>query len=125
AALFRAKQIGRQVIVSGVPLEIAGAHKTIDLRVSPAQDLVSDFLLVVFDAKEEVVTSETFTAGSIEPLMQQLERELDQLKAHQRQSAEHHEQSTEELKASNEELQATNEELRSATEELETSREEL
>ena len=125
AALFRAKQIGTQVIVSGVRLEIEGAHKTIDLRVSPAQDLAPDFLLVVFDAKDEVVTSETFTAGSVEPLMQQLERELDQLKAQQRQAAEHHEQSTEELKASNEELQAINEELRSATEELETGREEL
>ena len=125
AALFRANQIGTQVIVSGVPLEIAGAHKTVDLRVSPAQDLAPDFLLVVFDAKEEVVPSETFTAGSVEPLLQQLERELDQLKAQQRQTAEHHEQSTEELKASNEELQAINEELRSATEELETSREEL
>jgi two-component system CheB/CheR fusion protein len=108
-----------------VPLEIAGVHKTIDLRVSPAQDLASDFLLVVFDAKEEVVPSETFAPGSVEPLMQQLEMELDQLKAQQRQTAEHHEQSTEELKASNEELHAINEELRSATEELETSREEL
>jgi two-component system, chemotaxis family, CheB/CheR fusion protein len=125
AALFRAKQIGTQVIVSGVPLEIAGAHKTIDLRVSSAQDLAPDFLLVVFDTKEEVVTSETYAAGVVEPLMQQLERELDQLKALQRQTAEYHEQSTEELKASNEELQAINEELRSATEELETSREEL
>jgi two-component system, chemotaxis family, CheB/CheR fusion protein len=125
AALFRAKQIGTQVVVSGVPLEIAGAQKTIDLRVSPAQDLAPDFLLVVFDAKEEVVPSETFSARSVEPLMEQLERELDQLKAQQRESAQHHEQSREELKASNEELQAVNEELRPATEELETSREEL
>ena len=125
AALFRAKQIGTQVIVSGVPLEIAGAHKTIDLRVSPAQDLAPDFLLVVFDTKDAVVTTETYSAGAVEPLMQQLEKELDQLKAQQRQAAEYHDQSTEELKASNEELQAINEELRSATEELETSREEL
>ena len=125
AALFRAKQIEKQVIVNRVPLEIAGAHKTIELRVSPAQDLAPDFLLVVFDAKEEVVPSETFSARSVEPLMQHLEEELDQLKAQQRESVQHHEQSTEELKASNEELQAINEELRSATEELETSREEL
>jgi two-component system, chemotaxis family, CheB/CheR fusion protein len=72
AALFRAKQIGVQVIVSGLPLEMEGAHKTIDLRVSPAQDLAPDFLLVVFDAKEEAVPSETFSARSVEPLMQQL-----------------------------------------------------
>ena len=108
-----------------MPLEIEGARRTIDLRVSPAQDLATDFLLVVFDAKEEIVPSETFSARSAEPLIQHLEKELDQLKALQGQSAQHHEQSTEELKASNEELQAINEELRSATEELETSREEL
>jgi two-component system CheB/CheR fusion protein len=125
AALFRAKQIEKQVIVSRVPLEMEGAHKTIELRVSLAQDLAPDFLLVVFDAKEEVVPGETFSARSVEPLMQHLEEELDQLKAQQRESAQYHEQSTEELKASNEELQAINEELRSATEELETSREEL
>jgi two-component system, chemotaxis family, CheB/CheR fusion protein len=125
AALFRAKQTGTQVIVSGVPLELEGTHRTVDLRVSPAQDLAPDFLLVVFDSKEEIAKSEIFSARSVEPLMQQLESELEQLKAEQRQNAEHHEQSTEELKASNEELQAINEELRSATEELETSREEL
>jgi hypothetical protein len=37
AALFRAKQIGTQVIVSEVPLEIEGAHRRIDLRVSPGR----------------------------------------------------------------------------------------
>ncbi len=74
AALFRAKQIGTQVIVSEVPLEIEGAHRRIDLCVSPgAQDLTPDFLLVFFDAKEEIAKSETFSARSVEPLMQQLE----------------------------------------------------
>jgi len=60
-----------------------------------------------------------------QPLVGQLERELEQVKQHWRDIVEEHEASTEELKASNEELHAMNEELRSATEELETSREEL
>jgi two-component system, chemotaxis family, CheB/CheR fusion protein len=59
AALFRARQIGAEVIVSGIPMEIEGVRHTIDLRVSPAPEVASDFLLVVFDAKEKVVQSET------------------------------------------------------------------
>jgi two-component system CheB/CheR fusion protein len=125
AALFQARQTGTPVKVSGVPLEIEGSHRAIDLLVNPAQDLATNFLLVVFDAKEDVVASEMKSARTAEPLLQHLETEIDQLKAQQREAAEHHEQSIEELKASNEELQAINEELRSATEELETSREEL
>jgi two-component system CheB/CheR fusion protein len=115
------------VTVSGVPIEVEGVHRTIDLRVSPAPEVASDFLVVVFDAKENVVQSETIPASArpVEALVMYLENEIDQLKAQQREAAEHHAQSTAELKASNEELHAINEELRSATEELETSREEL
>ena len=127
AALFRARQIGGEVIANGIPIEIEGVRRTIDLRVSPAPEAASDFLLVVFDAKEKVVQSETIPASPrpVEALVMYLENELDQLKAQQREAAEHYEQSTAELKAANEELHAINEELRSATEELETGREEL
>ena len=60
-----------------------------------------------------------------EPIVWQLEHELEQAKLEWREIVEQYETSLEELKVSNEELQATNEELRSTIEELETSREEL
>ena len=87
------------------------------------------YLLVVFELREPGQEprdpDRQADPQPAEPIVRQLERELEQVKGHLRDTIEQYEAGTEEMKASNEELQAMNEELRSATEELETSREEL
>ena len=127
AALYRAVETHTPSEVIGVQVEIDGARQTVDIRVTPADDVAPGYLLVVFDAHKAGDAPAGAAPARIEPdaVIVHLEKELDQLKTQLRDSIEQHETSTEELKASNEELQAMNEELRSATEELETSREEL
>jgi two-component system CheB/CheR fusion protein len=123
AALFRVAQSGHEVEITGVPVEIDGKPRAVDLRVYPA---ASDLQLVVFGERDSQAVPEIIAGGTAaESVTPRLERELESLEAQQRDVVEQYEASVEELKASNEELQAMNEELRSATEELETSREEL
>ncbi len=127
AALFQASQAGVPMEALGVPAEIEGARVAVDIRVAPAQDLAPDYLLVIFEAKEpaDPAGARLPLGAEAEPVLRQLERELEQSKGQLRDTIEQADASSEELKASNEELQAMNEELRSATEELETGREEL
>jgi two-component system CheB/CheR fusion protein len=126
AALFRAAQTSATIEVFRVPIELEGEPRLIDIRVSPANEIAPDFLLVVFSPRESADVVEVKSARlEAEPAVRFLEREVEQLKSRLRDTVEQYEASTEELKASNEELQAMNEELRSATEELETGREEL
>jgi two-component system CheB/CheR fusion protein len=127
AALVRAAQSGAPQEIPGLPLELEGTHQLVSIRVSPANDLAPHFFLVTFALRHPPgdLPAEIPPPAGREPVIQQLERELDQVKERLRDTVEQCEASTEELKASNEELQAMNEELRSATEELETSREEL
>ncbi len=127
-ALFRCGESNLPVTVIDLPLVLDGQPRQLDIRVSPATEIAPGFLLVVFEVREPDATGtgENVEAPkSTEPIVRQLERELEQVKNHLRDIVEQYEASTEEMKASNEELQAMNEELRSATEELETSREEL
>lgn len=128
-ALFRAAESSLPVTVIDLPLQVEGQPRLLDIRVTPATEIASGFLLVVFETRDPVAGGTQPDSGepraSDEPVVRQLERELEQVKSHLRDTIEQYEASTEEMKASNEELQAMNEELRSATEELETSREEL
>ena len=128
AALFRARQTGAEVRVRDVPVDVGGAHRSIHLRVCPAEDLATGFLLVIFE-DSGAAPPETLTArgadGAPDAAMRHLEEAFEHVNAQLRESVEQYETSTEELKSSNEELQSRNEELRSATEELETGREEL
>jgi two-component system CheB/CheR fusion protein len=95
------------------------------------------FTLVVFEeldavapaaepeAEDDAHVSALSSSSTLEPMVRQLESELERTRDQLRATVEEYETSTEELKASNEELQAMNEELRSASEELETGKEEL
>ena len=125
AALFRAGQTNAPVEVFRVPLELDGATLAVDIRVSPAQEIASDFLLVVFAVRGAAESAAVQGQQEAEPAIRHLEREMEHLKSRLRDTIEQYEGSCEELKAGNEELQAMNEELRSSAEELETSREEL
>jgi two-component system, chemotaxis family, CheB/CheR fusion protein len=125
AAIFRARQTGSLVKMAGLPVELDDVRHAVDLYVRPAPEPASDLMLVLFEEHAVVSTGEVAEAQPAEPLIRQLEEELDQLKINSRAMVEEYEASLEELKSSNEELQAINEELRSATEEVETNREEL
>jgi two-component system CheB/CheR fusion protein len=130
ATLFHAAETNAPAQSFSVPLDLEGEDCSVDIRVSPAGDIAPGFLLVVFEGRarkagEEPAETESGGKTPPEPVVRQLERELEHVTGHLRDTVEQYETSTEELKASNEELQAMNEELRSATEELETSREEL
>jgi len=129
SVLFRAAQARGPVSSAPLEIEVDGATQNIRIRASPAAEIASGLLLIVFENVEEGSDRATAREESVdavsEPLVRHLERELAQVKTHLRDTVEQYETSTDELRASNEELQAMNEELRSATEELETSREEL
>jgi len=129
SALARAAEGNLPILVSDLAVQVEGQTRSIDIRISPTNDLTPGFLLVIFELREPGLPLPDPAKGVPDPgsesVIRQVERELEQVKSHLRNTVEEHEASTEEMKASNEELQAMNEELRSATEELETSREEL
>lgn len=125
AALFRASEERATIASEGIPLELAGEPRLVDVRVSPASELAADFFLIELRL-QPVGATQPLAAPPVDDLVvQQLERELEKAKRHLRDVVEQHQGSLEEARASNEELQAMNEELRSASEELESSREEL
>ena len=128
AVLYQAAQSGVPVEARGIPVELEGANKAVNLRVIPSTPSPSDCFLVVFqedDATAATPVSSERVQREPESIVRHLEQEIERLRAQLRFTVEESEASKEEHKATNEELQAMNEELRSASEELETSREEL
>jgi two-component system CheB/CheR fusion protein len=126
--LFRALQTGASVEARRVKLVRGDKASWVNMTVRPFHDagLDADFFLVLFDEVQERMTEESEAEDcSRDPVLIQLEHELQHSREQQTTTIEQYETSVEELKASNEELQAINEELRSATEELESSKEEL
>ncbi|SDE43799.1 CheR family methyltransferase [Paraburkholderia lycopersici] len=128
-AIYQALHTNRSVEARRVRIERDGRSYFVNMTTRPVHDpeANADFVLVLFDEVEDSMSgSETATGDAQkDPIISQLERELQRTKEQLQSTIEQSETSTEELKASNEELQAINEELRSATEELETSKEEL
>lgn len=128
-AIFQALQGNSSVESRRVRLVRDDRPYFVKMTVRPVHDpdASDDFLLVLFDEVEDTMDAENSAQGegSRDPLVAQLERELQRTRDQLQVTIEQSETSTEELTASNEELQAINEELRSATEELETSKEEL
>jgi len=127
-AIFRALQSGTSVEARRVRWVHDGRVSWINMTVRPFFDDVASagFLLIVFDEVAGHMMDETAaeSAGQ-DPVLSQLEQELQHSREQLATVIEQYETSVEELKASNEELQAINEELRSTTEELESSKEEL
>ncbi|CAM2153540.1 two-component system, chemotaxis family, CheB/CheR fusion protein [Pararobbsia alpina] len=126
--LFRALQTGVSVEARRVKMDQEGRTTWVNMIVRPFHDpgVNADFFLVLFDEVQERMTEESEAeAKGDDPVLIQLEHELQQSREQLATTIEQYETSVEELKASNEELQAINEELRSATEELESSKEEL
>ncbi len=127
AAIFRAADAGGPVDVPGLAVQLEGAPKVVDLRVTPAPDLAPGHLVVTCEARDlgRAETPNAPARTEAESVVRHLERDVENMRGQLRDTVERYEASAEEYRASNEELQAMNEELRSASEELETSREEL
>jgi two-component system, chemotaxis family, CheB/CheR fusion protein len=128
-ALFQAVQTAKSVEARRVKIQRNDRDHYVNMIVRPVSDADTDssFILVIFDEVEETMSPETGAAGNeiTQPVMRQLEEELQRTKEQLQATIEQYETSIEEQKGSNEELQAINEEFRSTTEELETSKEEL
>ncbi|HUR59990.1 MAG TPA: chemotaxis protein CheB [Opitutaceae bacterium] len=128
-ALFRVTESKGAVQTTDIPVELEGSPRLVDIRVTPVNDVAPGHVLVVFESRDRGSDPQPSPKPAMtavqEPVVRQLERELEWTKLQMRDTIEQHEANVEEMKASNEELQAMNEELRSASEELETSREEL
>jgi two-component system CheB/CheR fusion protein len=122
---------------SRLAVNVEGRQQSVRVVVRPlvAPQAQSGFMLVVFEEagapaapageEEGAPPPAGHAPNSLEPVVGQLEAELERTRDRLRATVEEYETSTEELKAGNEELQAMNEELRSASEELETGKEEL
>ncbi|HKS27162.1 MAG TPA: CheR family methyltransferase [Pyrinomonadaceae bacterium] len=121
---------------SNVVVNMDGGQRLVRIKVRPlaSHPGQSGFMLVLFEEMETAPAEGDGSteqapaiqpASALEPIVRQLELELERTRDQLRATIEEYETSTEELKASNEELQAMNEELRSASEELETGKEEL
>ncbi|HZW74993.1 MAG TPA: CheR family methyltransferase [Caldimonas sp.] len=123
-ALVRAE--GGEDSVEMAPIPYA-EDESIVVRVSAAEDIAPQHLLVTFESQADLdaAKARAATTPDDDAQLRRLHQQIDDLKLHLRDSTEQATASAQELKASNEELQAMNEELRSSGEELETSREEL
>ncbi|HTH60860.1 MAG TPA: CheR family methyltransferase [Paraburkholderia sp.] len=128
-AIYQALQTNHSVEARRVRVDRNHRTYFVSMIARPVHDpeANADFVLVLFDEVEDSMgdAQEAPRDDERDPIIAQLERELQRTKEQLQATIEQSETSTEELKASNEELQAINEELRSATEELETSKEEL
>ncbi len=103
-----------------------GEEETVLVRVRPATEPeLRGFVLVIFDDLEGSAQARAVEGPSADPIVAELESELEATRSSWQATIEEYETSQEEMMASNEELQSANEELRSTMEELETSREEL
>jgi two-component system CheB/CheR fusion protein len=127
--LFQATQTHETVQAPTVRIARDGRHYDVVITVRPLQhlDWPGELLLVLFHESEDKSDSDAaaLRANDKNPLLHQLEAELQRKDVQLQRVITQYETSVEDLKASNEELQAINEELRSASEELETSKEEL
>ncbi|NTU80762.1 MAG: PAS domain S-box protein [Chloroflexales bacterium] len=126
-ALYQAIQAGQRTETRTVRLPLVGGAQQVRVSVQPLSEpaWARGHILILFHelpASGEVATG---AASDAEPLVHQLEAELQRTREQLRTTAEQYETVLEEHKAGNEELQALNEELRATSEELETSKEEL
>jgi two-component system CheB/CheR fusion protein len=129
SAVHRAVRDGEPVSAEGAHVKRDGRQFAIRLTVRPVQTPRSaeELLLVTFEDLPETAQAKSGAAppAAEEPLVRQLEYELQATKEDLQSTIEELETSNEELKASNEEVMSMNEELQSSNEELETSKEEL
>ncbi len=128
AAMYQAGLSNETLQSPNVRLQRDGQRLIVSVVVRPVQhaDWPTPLMLLLFmESPDRSSTGAEADDGVSNPLVQQLETELQRKDTQLQRVIEQNETAVEDLRASNEELQAINEELRSATEELETSKEEL
>lgn len=128
-ALYQAFHHRVQTTSRLLRVEIDDSEQMVRMHVGPVEEpgFPHGYAEVVFELLERVSGSqgEQSSQSTDNPLVGQLEEEIQRTRERLQATVEEYETSNEELRASNEELQSMNEELRSTTEELETSKEEL
>jgi two-component system CheB/CheR fusion protein len=126
-ALFQATEQDTPVETRPVRLDMQGEPRRVRLLVQQlhAPEWIRGHVLVIFDERADSGSAPPSAAGDTEPLLRQLEDELQRTQEQLRATFDQYESSDEVHKAGNEELLAIYEELRATCEELETSKEEL
>ncbi len=127
-ALTLARKRNCSVDSRQVDVEFPGMVKRVRVVVTPCtlpEAASLGLMLVRFVETDASLAPDEPSPGGRDPMLDELEQELQTTRERLQGSLGLAETSGEELRAANEELQAIIEELRSATEELETSKEEL
>jgi two-component system CheB/CheR fusion protein len=126
-ALYQALQEGLRTESRQVRLSLGGVARQVSVAAQPMTEpaWARGHVLILFHDTPDSGDGVADGASAAEPLVRQLEAELQRTRDQLRTTSEQYETAIEEHKAGNEELQALNEELRATTEELETSKEEL
>jgi two-component system CheB/CheR fusion protein len=127
-AMERAFKRDEAVKIPRAPVPRAGTPLA-DLTVMPVPTApeADKLLAIIFEDTSDPRSSAAALPVSAEdePLVTQLEQEVNTLRSELRADAEEFDTANEELRAANEEVMSMNEELQSANEELEASKEEL
>jgi len=126
-AVHAAMRTRETVIVSGARVKRDTAYHAVRITVHPDPSAGAEGLLLVTfqDEPSTPVPAADEPEEHDEPLLHQLESELQATRQHLQNVTQELQASNEELKVSNEEALSMNEELQSSNEELETSKEEL
>ena len=131
-ALHKAVREKKRTARNRVRIKDNDSYRTVDIAINPLTDknLPGGLLLVIFKDKTPEPAADENPAlkpegNTGDPVVDQLEKELQSTREYLQATIEELETSNEELKSTNEEMQSVNEELQSANEELETSKEEL
>ena len=76
AALFRAAQQETTAEAYRIPVELEGKMVLVDVRVSPAQEIAPDYLLVIFEVRPPAEGEVPRPPAENEPAVRQMEREI-------------------------------------------------
>lgn len=125
--LRQAAQQNMRAELNRIEMDVDGVARLVTIVVQPISEPIwaRGYLLVLFHDLADANAEPPQLVSDAEPVVRQLEEDLQLTREHIRTTVEQYETVVEEHKAANEELQAINEELRAATEELETGKEEL
>jgi two-component system, chemotaxis family, CheB/CheR fusion protein len=128
-AIHKVKASNAPVIKEGIIIKSGEKTFKITIEISPLNNTIEPYYLIIFRKTEAAETSEGLQAsqreGHVQKHIEQLEKELLQNREDMRAITEEQEAANEELQSSNEELLSGSEELQSLNEELESSKEEL
>jgi len=130
AAVRKALREERPTVIRGARVRRGDAWHRVEITAEPLVGAEIQGLLLLSFADERPATEpltdlQGTTAEHDQPIVRQLEDELETMRGDLHGSLEDLQSSNQELRVANEEIMSVNEEMRSSNEELETSKEEL